>query len=302
MLYSFDQFDSVLDAFGETIDTIEDIGSDLIDLVEPAYDSDQGEVVLAKLDIMLDNAAEMGSNFLDILDALEDTGSLDALNAGLADPVILKQMDTVISGYQQFADLVASLQADPLLASNTSLQDALASYSAILGGLNLANIVAGSKGDDVLEGEDEDDILSGFNGDDDIDGDLGDDLISGGDGNDHMEGEDGDDVLTGMDGNDVLLGGKGEDVLIAGEGRDKAQGGRHSDIFVCGEGSGKLVITDFENKVDFLALDFTARLGALDVEGSKKGVAISFNDDVLAIVKGVAAKAITTDDFVEVNL
>ncbi|MBT7082342.1 MAG: hypothetical protein HN929_12930, partial [Chloroflexi bacterium] len=69
--------------------------------------------------------------------------------------------------------------------------------------LSFENVI-GSKGDDTLLGNDEDNILTGGGGSDTIHGRDGDDILSG---------ETGDDTLYGGDGGDILSGGQGDDVI-----------------------------------------------------------------------------------------
>jgi len=79
------------------------------------------------------------------------------------------------------------------------------------------------------------DHISGFENvigsrnNDHIIGDSNDNSISGGSGNDVLEGRDGDDTLLGGNGNDSLEGGKGDDALLAGKGNDTLDGGAGSD-------------------------------------------------------------------------
>lgn len=66
--------------------------------------------------------------------------------------------------------------------------------------------VIGSKGDDTLLGNDEDNILTG------------------GGGSDTIHGRDGDDILTGETDDDILYGGEGDDILSGGQGDDIIDG------------------------------------------------------------------------------
>lgn len=74
-----------------------------------------------------------------------------------------------------------------------------------------ADRVAGSMGDDVVDG---------FGGADWIDGRAGHDRLFGGSGNDSLLGGNGNDVLNGGDGNDILVSGFGADVVTGGAGND----------------------------------------------------------------------------------
>ena len=83
--------------------------------------------------------------------------------------------------------------------------------------------VLGSTGDDVLEGDGDDNQLGGQNGDD---------VLIGGGGNDALGGRRGDDRLVGDQGNDRLFGWEEQDDLFGGRGDDKLRGGEdHDDLF-----------------------------------------------------------------------
>lgn len=305
MLYSFAQFEGVLDSLDETLDTVTEMGETLIDLVEEAYenqeiDEDTWDSTTENLEFMLDDLDELSLGFQDLLEDLGDTSTLEALNAALSQQVVFNQLNEVIDGFKLFGENIAALQANPVIGEYVPLQEAIAQYDTILSGLTFSTFLAGTREDDILEGEDGDDALNGFNGDDDLFGDEGDDVLCGMNGEDYLEGDAGDDVLTGLDDNDVLLGDDGEDVLVGGEGNDKVTGGNDSDIFVCGDGPGRVIIRDFENRVDFLSIDFTVKFGALDIEGRRGDVLIKFEGDLLAKVNDTGVKAVTSEDFVTV--
>lgn len=73
--------------------------------------------------------------------------------------------------------------------------------------------LAGSSGDDVLEGTNIVDRLNGLEGNDVLDAGDGDDSLDGGAGNDDVIGGAGADLLHGGDGADLLVGGAGNDTL-----------------------------------------------------------------------------------------
>ncbi|MBK5072991.1 hypothetical protein I2492_08190 [Budviciaceae bacterium CWB-B4] len=78
-------------------------------------------------------------------------------------------------------------------------------------GANIEN-ANGTKGNDVIYGNELNNIING---------NAGNDIIYGGAGNDTLNGGDGDDVLYGGDGNDNLNGGNGNDTLYGGNGSDR---------------------------------------------------------------------------------
>jgi hypothetical protein len=103
---------------------------------------------------------------------------------------------------------------------------------------NLANVLIGNKGDDVLVGSEKSDYIDGGNGADTLysDGKHPDppitggstapvvkkfaDIVYGGPGNDSLFGNTGNDFLVGGDGNDNLAGGVGNDTVEGGNGND----------------------------------------------------------------------------------
>ncbi|MFN6399407.1 MAG: DUF4347 domain-containing protein, partial [Planctomycetota bacterium] len=95
---------------------------------------------------------------------------------------------------------------------------------------NLANVLIGNKGDDLMVGSDESDYLDGGNGNDTLYSDgkhsgtssstVTADIVYGGAGDDSLFGNTGDDSLVGGAGNDKLAGGVGSDTVDGGDGND----------------------------------------------------------------------------------
>jgi hypothetical protein len=109
-----------------------------------------------------------------------------------------------------------------------------------------ANVIRGTRDDDVLRGTafgdrlvggDGDDLLKGQGADDCLEGGTGDDVLDGGDGNDRLAGSAGRDRLTGGTGDDKLTGGKGNDRLTGGPGNDTISPGSGRDIVDAGGGN-----------------------------------------------------------------
>jgi Ca2+-binding RTX toxin-like protein len=98
-----------------------------------------------------------------------------------------------------------------------------------------------------------DDVLAGTPGNDVINGGNGDDYLVGGDGNDNISGGNGNDTLVGGRGNDVLAGGNGNDVLRGGSGDDYLTGGNGNNIFAFAGGFGHDTISDFghDDRIEF---------------------------------------------------
>lgn len=135
--------------------------------------------------------------------------------------------------------------------------------------------------------------------------------LSGLDGNDRLISGSGDDVLVGGPGNDFLRGGPGDDVLVADTGyygqyetaRDTMQGDSGSDLFVISAGAPYLfgdspvaIIKDFKNGQDFIGLvDMT--FDELTFAKDGKNTEISYEGDVIAILKKVSPNQLDREDF-----
>jgi hypothetical protein len=99
-----------------------------------------------------------------------------------------------------------------------------------------ANVLRGTRDDDVLRGTAFPDRLVGGDGDDLLKGNGADDCLEGGAGDDVLDGGDGNDRLDGASGKDRLIGGKGDDKLTAGKGNDRLSGGAGNDVISPGAG------------------------------------------------------------------
>ncbi len=119
--------------------------------------------------------------------------------------------------------------------------------------------LTGSRYNDILAGDGEDNILRGGDGDDTLYGGPagGDDLMYGDNGDDRIFGGRGDDTLTGGDGSDVMKGGAGEDILVVdGDDIDILYGGADRDTFRFSPSDlGGGVIRDFANGEDVIDLE-----------------------------------------------
>jgi Ca2+-binding RTX toxin-like protein len=134
--------------------------------------------------------------------------------------------------------------------------------SSVSGPLSQDLVIAGSFGDDRIEGSNSSDIIIGLLGSDTLRGGNGDDKIQGNEDLDKLYGGNGGDLLQGGAATDQLYGGQGDDILAAGigddyligeDGNDKLyggveddilQGGPGADYFDCGDGID--IIIDFE--------------------------------------------------------
>jgi Ca2+-binding RTX toxin-like protein len=91
-------------------------------------------------------------------------------------------------------------------------------------------------GNNIVQGNNNDNQINGGNGNEIIYGNGGDDILSGDNGNDIIYGEEGDDKLSGDNGDDILSSGSGDDILAGQNG---------SDSFDCGEGDDMVI--DYED-------------------------------------------------------
>jgi fimbrial isopeptide formation D2 family protein/uncharacterized repeat protein (TIGR01451 family) len=166
------------------------------------------------------------------------------------------------------------------------------------------DLLFGDLGNDTLCGGDGDDILVGSNGNPGNTGD-GNDMLCGGAGNDRLFANEGDDTLNGGDHDDCLFAGKGNDLvkgdcgsdqLFGEEGNDTLIGGDGNDIFVLRQGSGTDTVEDFklgEDRIGLVGLTFEN----LRISQGTTGAEIRANGELLAILLGVSATALTPASF-----
>ena len=215
-----------------------------------------------------------GSSAADILNGLEGDDVLeglagdDVLNGGPGD-------DTLVGGAG--ADMLDGGAGGDTADYSTSprsvlvrLHDARAVRFGDAEGDTLTGIehLTGSKYNDILAGDGEDNILKGEDGDDTLYGGPagGDDEMHGGNGDDRIYGGKGNDTLIGGEGNDLLKGGAGDDTLVIdGNAMDVVHGGPGDDTFVFSPSNiGGATISDFTRGED--VIDLTAFTGISSVE------------------------------------
>ena len=162
------------------------------------------------------------------------------------------------------------------------------------------SVLNGTNGNDTLTGGATAQLIRGLDGNDRITGGDGNDRINGNGGNDTILGGGGADFLFGGKGDDVLNGGDGADVLSGDLGNDTLTGGAGSDIFLIASGRGTDTITDFQDGIDRLGLYLGLTFANLTIRGagSNTEIVLTSNNEVLAILQGIAPASITQADFV----
>ncbi len=160
----------------------------------------------------------------------------------------------ILTGQQNSADTLYGLDGNDQLYAGYS-PNAIGSF--LYGGAGRDDL-AGSYGNDWLDGGTEDDTiygaegndtllggagndsLNGYFGDDSIDGGTGNDSIDGGLGADTLLGGDGNDTIDGSLGNDLVDGGNGDDSITANDTADTVHGGAGNDTLYSFQGKNQL--------------------------------------------------------------
>lgn len=166
----------------------------------------------------------------------------------------------------------------------------------------------GTRGNDVLDGDNSDNTLKGYRGSDFLQGFGGEDVLLGNRGKDFLVGGDGIDTLKGGQGQDILVGGKGADVLRGGNGRDQF-------VFRALQDKGDTILDFSRQDVIILAEIFDLpKYGSsepindyLTIEQMGSNTVISIDTDgdkgsdpfkVLATLKDTNANSLSEDNFV----
>ena len=153
--------------------------------------------------------------------------------------------------------------------------------------------LVGSKHNDTLAGDGEDNLLDGGDGDDVLYGGPagGDDEMYGGNGDDRIFGGKGNDIMTGGEGNDYLKGGPGEDTLIVdGDDMDVLYGGTEKDTFQFFPGNvGGGSIRDFSDGEDVIDLTEFTGINSMDdldiiIHGDNVRIELSGTDYLTTII------------------
>lgn len=165
-------------------------------------------------------------------------------------------------------------------------------YNDRLAGDENDNELEGGPGNDSIYGGTGggDDTLLGGDGNDRLYGGIGDDALDGGVGNDRLSGGSGDDTLRGGAGNDEFYGGTGDDELRGGPGYDRLFGGPGNDSLLPGAGYGYLKGGPGRDVFDF----------RLNNEGSYH-VVLDFSNEDTAYIRTVSPSQEPSNYLVEIG-
>lgn len=103
---------------------------------------------------------------------------------------------------------------------------------------------------------------------------------------------------TAGDNNNYFTGASDDDLLVGSKGDDFVTGGEGKDTFFVELGRGSDVITDFASGKDYIGLDNGLGLSDLNIVQSDNTLIQDSQNNILAILQGVEASSISTDDFV----
>ncbi|NJK39883.1 MAG: hypothetical protein HC835_16975 [Oscillatoriales cyanobacterium RM2_1_1] len=210
--------------------------------------------------------------------------------------------------------LVADSEMGFWLGDNTA--ESITLFTGQLSGYPLGVLALG--GNDTVQGVGDAELIIGNQGSDSLLGGAGNDTLFGGKDGDRLDGQDGNDLLFGNLGQDIVRGGAGNDTLFGGQendslvgdggndilygdlGADTLTGGLGADVFsVRNNGQGSDVITDFQDGSDLIQLP--DGISGLQVETNllnQAVISITATGEVLAVLEGVQATAINSNDFV----
>ncbi|MEM7524082.1 MAG: calcium-binding protein, partial [Pseudomonadota bacterium] len=169
--------------------------------------------------------------------------------------------------------------------------------SAVLVGIDAADVTEADFTFDTRNGGVDDDSLVGGAGDDVLGGGGGNDTLVAGAGDDTLRGDVGDDLLQGEAGADSLIGGLGADTLDGGGGADALTGSAGADLFTFTGATDSDRILDFEDGVDMISIASAADFSDLTISDEDAGAQIRFIGGTV-VLEGVQASALDESDFV----
>ena len=94
-----------------------------------------------------------------------------------------------------------------------------------------------------------------------------------------------------------VFGGISKNNLLGNKGNDSFSGAQGSDRFVLAPRNGRDIIQDFEDGIDLLRLDGGLAFENLTLTEESGSTVITFGNQPLALVSGVASSLLTPEDF-----
>lgn len=273
----------------------------------------QAETVKAFADGILANDANANVIVLGDFNEFEFISPLEILEQSLTNLTERlpenERYSYIFEGNSQSLDHI--LASDRLAATaefdavhiNSEFADRATDHDPLLSRFTLEvpdNVRWGSNGDDLFIGRKGNETFYARAGNDKVFSGKGDDRVFGGAGRDWIFGNAGNDSLYGGEGDDKLWGNVGDDLLWGGQGDDDLFGGAGRDTFVLAVGEGTDTIYDFRVGQDSIALTGGLTFGQLSIERQQRDTLIQFEDETLALLKGVRAHTLTSDSFTTV--
>jgi uncharacterized delta-60 repeat protein len=227
-----------------------------------------------------------GDNDLGEPTSPEDLIRRDLLMGGEGDDLLLGNQDNDTLLGESGNDHIRGGKDDDLIFGDSEI-DNIAGNDLLFGDAG-NDTIAGGGGDDTIYGDNADIVGADVNNlRDFLLGDIGNDLIYGNKGDDTLLGVDGNDTLSGGKENDLLFGGDGDDVLIGGFGDDTINTGAGNDLIYIAVDQGVNLITDFQPGGDQLVLIDGLTIDQLQFSAGDGGTLVVYQEQVLAIVRGV---------------
>ncbi|MEL7076416.1 MAG: Calx-beta domain-containing protein [Cyanobacteria bacterium J06582_2] len=196
---------------GETLEIIPTLSVEPIEVLE-------GE--LARFSLELDSAASVDVSFNYSTQDLEAIAGADYV-ANSGSVVIPAGETTAVVEIETKQDNLYNENSESFVLKITELTGATFADNATE--YTVAAEIANQERDEPmnLAGTSGNDTLNGGTGNDSIRGDSGNDILNGNNGDDTLRGHSGNDLLNGEDGDDSLYGSYGSDTIAGGSGRDR---------------------------------------------------------------------------------
>ncbi len=105
-----------------------------------------------------------------------------------------------------------------------------------------------------------------------------------------------------LTGNRAIIGTDNDEYILGLAENDTLTGKGGSDVFVLEVNQGTDTITDFQLGVDLIGLGDNLTFGSLTLTDTGNDTSVMFNNEVLAIVKGVESTDLNNNDFVQARL